>query len=720
MNKDYKDQILDLCLDETLGGITPPDVADRVAAAFSQGTTPVAANGSQPRRRRVEDMLPPAAFDGTSPNGAASSASASSAAHSDAHPPIQHNRRTSRKSRRSQSRPWTQVSLALTLLAVACGVSYAFYQLAKSSPSESDLAKQQTTSPDGSSTPAAIPKPDQDQPRRPRPAQQTQRAPEKQRPTVSPSDTQPSPVPPRQPGNTQPPLHKPAFATAPAELPTPLSDHEVVARIDSALANAWSAAGIDVAPDAEDNQWCVRAYTRLIGRSPDAAELEQFTSNRDTNKRAQLVDQLVSQPEFAAHWGDLLGDVLLGANANPRTNRDALKTLLTEALADDTPYDDLTLALLTASGSNQAQQEDYNPATNYLLAHAGRDTLEATAQVSRHFLGQRTRCVQCHDSMVDGNAWQQQRFWGLDSFLRQMVVQSGSGAGGAAIVDRDFRGEGKTPEEAEVYFSKMNGVLEVAFPRFIDGTEINASGFVADVNRREAFAKLLVASTAFREATANRVWAELLGTGFTTPIDDMGPHNPPVHPELLKELGEQLAAHDFQLKAFVAWVAKSKAFQLQEATAPTGDHAGQMFAAYTPPQDSGLTLEKSLALFAKARGGSQLTEQDQQQIGRLVSPNTPSTGGTNLQIIDTDMEFLSELGPMQATIADEAFDSVTRRVVYGSMSPQQKVEHLFQYRLGRQPTRRELQHASELLGDEDSDSGFRVLSWTLRNRPESR
>lgn len=126
-----------------------------------------------------------------------------------------------------------------------------------------------------------------------------------------------------------------------------------------------------------------------------------------------------------------------------------------------------------------------------------------------------------------------------------------------------------------------------------------------------------------------------------------------------------------------------------------------------------------MALFAKARGGSQLTEQDQQQIGRLIGPTTPSTGGSNLQIIDGDMAFLDVLGPMQATIADEAFDSVTRRVVYGSMSPQEKVEHLFQYRLGRPPSRRELQYAGKLLGEEDSDSGFRVLSWTLRNTQES-
>ena len=36
----------------------------------------------------------------------------------------------------------------------------------------------------------------------------------------------------------------------------------------------------------------------------------------------------------------------------------------------------------------------------------------------------------------------------------------------------------------------------------------------------------------------NRMWAHFLGYGFTKPIDDIGPHNPPSHPELLDQLGQ--------------------------------------------------------------------------------------------------------------------------------------------------------------------------------------
>ena len=50
----------------------------------------------------------------------------------------------------------------------------------------------------------------------------------------------------------------------------------------------------------------------------------------------------------------------------------------------------------------------------------------------------------------------------------------------------------------------------------------------------------MVASDYLARAAVNRLWAHFLGYGFTKPIDDMGPHNPPVYPELLDHLAGQL------------------------------------------------------------------------------------------------------------------------------------------------------------------------------------
>lgn len=41
------------------------------------------------------------------------------------------------------------------------------------------------------------------------------------------------------------------------------------------------------------------------------------------------------------------------------------------------------------------------------------------------------------------------------------------------MVDEDFAGEGGNPEEAELYYELRNGLMKVAYPVFIDGTEIS-------------------------------------------------------------------------------------------------------------------------------------------------------------------------------------------------------------------------------------------------------
>ncbi len=48
------------------------------------------------------------------------------------------------------------------------------------------------------------------------------------------------------------------------------------------------------------------------------------------------------------------------------------------------------------------------------------------------------------------------------------------------------------------------------------------------------------------KAIVNRMWGHFLGYGFTKPVDDMGPHNPPSHPELLEHLATGLRQPQLQ------------------------------------------------------------------------------------------------------------------------------------------------------------------------------
>ena len=50
--------------------------------------------------------------------------------------------------------------------------------------------------------------------------------------------------------------------------------------------------------------------------------------------------------------------------------------------------------------------------------------------------------------------------------------------------------------------------------------------------------------------------------GFTQPIDDMGPHNPPSHPELVDYLAGEVRDGQYDLKDLICWITLSEAYSL--------------------------------------------------------------------------------------------------------------------------------------------------------------
>jgi len=48
------------------------------------------------------------------------------------------------------------------------------------------------------------------------------------------------------------------------------------------------------------------------------------------------------------------------------------------------------------------------------------------------------------------------------------------------LVDQDFAGEGGDPQAAEICYELRNGLEKVAYPVFVDGTEISQSGYLPE------------------------------------------------------------------------------------------------------------------------------------------------------------------------------------------------------------------------------------------------
>ena len=377
----------------------------------------------------------------------------------------------------------------------------------------------------------------------------------------------------------------------------------MIAFVNDVLRQAWRDHSVTPSPAAADEEWCDRVYQRLVGRHPSSDERKQFQRDKqkDQSHRRPLVDRLLASDEFARHWARLWTTALIGPACDEagdgQFSREALTSYLTEAMRSDRPQEQMVFELLAASGANQPGAKSFNGAVNFMLAGAKEHATEATDRTARVFLGKQLVCTSCHAHPAGG--WEQGDFWELNAFFRQLRVERDRESQAVVLSDQDFAGDSGAAKDAELFYRLPNGRLGMAYPEF-NGQAISHSGLVSDVHRRRELAKLVVASDDFRLATVNRIWSWLLGYGFAQPVDDMGPHNPPSHPELLDRLAGELAAHDFNTKGLVRWIVLSEPFGLSGKRMPESwmdvpESGGRpLFARYYSKRDGDRDVSRML------------------------------------------------------------------------------------------------------------------------------
>ena len=71
-----------------------------------------------------------------------------------------------------------------------------------------------------------------------------------------------------------------------------------VAAINEPIEEGWRDFRIQPSPEADDATWCRRLFLDVIGRIPSNQELKEFLDQRGIDKRAKLVDRLLSDQAF--------------------------------------------------------------------------------------------------------------------------------------------------------------------------------------------------------------------------------------------------------------------------------------------------------------------------------------------------------------------------------------------------------------------------------------
>jgi hypothetical protein len=386
-----------------------------------------------------------------------------------------------------------------------------------------------------------------------------------------------------------------AKPTSPAKLESAISQ---VALIDQEIARAWDKAGVKPAKLATDEEFLRRAYLDLLGRIPNVQEARGFLATRENGKREKLVEHLLNHPDYAKNFATQWSVLLIGrGNEGRMVDRAALTSWLRKQFASDQPWNETVHELVSATGSNKE-----NGAVNYVLAHLEFGAVPLTSRTTRLFLGQQVQCTQCHDH--PSNDWKQIDFWGINAFfkgIRTEQVRKTDATGVEAYDHTELRDE---PTDAYVSFDRRNGMVGIAFPRFLDGRKISQG---TDIIRRAELGKLIADpnNEALAKAFVNRMWAHFLGRGFVNPVDDFGPHNPPSHPELLDQLGKEFQQSGYDVKKLCRRIMASRAYQLSSVkTRPNEKEEGLFHTMQLKPMSPEQLFDSLLTATMAHRGGA--------------------------------------------------------------------------------------------------------------------
>ena len=525
---------------------------------------------------------------------------------------------------------------------------------------------------------------------------------------------------------------------------TPSADLAQVAVINEHIRRQWEGAKLVPSAAASDGEWCRRAFLDVLGRIPTVDELKRFTDEVPAQrKKSRQVARLLGEDyveEYARNWTTLWTNVLIGRSGGTErrtlVNREGLQQALRRALVRNMPYDKMVYELIAAKGVSKPGEEGFNGFVNFLAGNLEESGVQATAKSSQIFLGLQVQCTQCHNHPF--NEWKQNQFWELNAFFRQTRALRRFGTTrrdieSIELVNQDFAGENNRPEEAALFYELRNGLSKAAYPVFIDGTKLKSpSGFVADIDRRTELAGLVVGSEFLARAQVNRLWAHFLGYGFTKPIDDLGPHNPPSHPELLEALATEFRTHSYNQKELIQWILLSEPYALSSKTGPRNkkdDPAlGErpLFSRFYLRQMRAEELYESLLVATEAHntqgdyGKQETTKREWLKQFTLAfgTDDNEETTTFNGTIPQTLMMMNGEMINKATEVKPGSF--LHRIATDAKINNAAKINHLYLAALARKPTAQEIALANELLAARKGDAVAALADvwWAVLNSNE--
>jgi hypothetical protein len=312
---------------------------------------------------------------------------------------------------------------------------------------------------------------------------------------------------------------------------------------------------------ASDQHFLRRIYLDVLGILPSADEAATFLASSDPDKRAKLIEALLSRPERADSWATYFADLFrLGFNESRDKGAKIFYDWIRKSVFEDKPYDRMVSELLVSQGNLF-----YEPTANFYFVSRKLDPGDIATHVSQAFLGVRLECARCHNHPWE--KYTQDDFYGLAAFFSRLDTKFVHAGSESNVYLKD---------EGEVIHPKTKKPVE---PKYLDGShEREQPG--QDI--RQNFARWLTSAENpfFARTIANRIWRRYLDRGIVEPVDDFRVTNPPSNAGLLDALSQDFVKHGFSIKSLERTILNSRAYQLSSLPNESNRHDTVNYSRY--------------------------------------------------------------------------------------------------------------------------------------------
>lgn len=481
-------------------------------------------------------------------------------------------------------------------------------------------------------------------------------------------------------------------------------------RVDAMWAARHAELGRPVAAPCDDATFLRRLTLDLTGITPTVGELRMFVADTRPDKRSRAIAALLERPRHATHLAGMWRDALLPRTA-PANLAEPFESWLRSRFERNVPYDQVATDVLLARGAPAA-----SPSVLFYAALEVRPPLVA-AGVSRAFLGIQLRCAECHDHPFTD--WRQEDFWAFAAFFARL--RGPAPTGGPSELDEGPRGEVRHPKTRKNVPPRL--LVADGLPRGLDEPG------VADAAepRRAVLARWLIRedNDYFAQAAVNRAWSLMFGRGLVEPVDDLGPHNPPSHPEVLELLADDFVEHGYDLRRILRALAETELYQ-QRSDAIADD--AEAWREYRAMPRRSLTARQVYECLLQATGRRDPLDPDAPELLErratfLAALEAPVRQATEFQGgIPQALVMLH--GPLVDSLTrPESSDLVRGLAASPFLDDSERIEILYLSTLSRLPTTAELDKIAAWLGrcGDDAPRRARALSdllWALVNSTE--